>query len=101
MANWKAKVNVAAEFRAFEDGSMPFEEVRDGIVAKLDKLSSPTRPRKLRIFEDEQDQLRFEEAVDALRYAEDVEEFDGYWSDLYDLADDNLLWIEVMFLPGE
>lgn len=83
MRNWKMRVDVA-EF--LQDESLSFEERRDGIVKALDDL--------VLLDVEPVDQVRFEDAVDGLRYSEDKDEFDQHWDDLYDWADDNALWVE-------
>jgi len=80
MANWKRVVNVADLFD--ESNGLEFKEILTRVVARLEGLG----------IEDED----FGNILTALSYAEDRDEFDRYWDDLYDWADEgHRLWIET------
>lgn len=73
----------------FHDDELSFEERRDAIVAVL-KASRWYRKA---------DQHAFDGVVDIvndhLAYAENADEFDAWWDELYDLADYDRVWIKT------
>jgi len=84
---WLRKVNVSAAFR--DDDSMTFEQRRDHVVAKLRKLLPETPD----VTDDET--MIFRDLVDGLSCVDEEDEFDEWWSDIYDWADRNRVWIET------
>lgn len=70
----------------FHNDQLTFEQRRDEIVRRL-------RAHRWVADRDEFDDLV--EIVDNLADAADTEEFDGWWSDLYDHADYDRVWIET------
>jgi hypothetical protein len=70
----------------FHNDAITFEERRDAIVRRL-RSSAWLKGR------DEFDRLV--EVVDNLADAEDTTEFNGWWSELYDLADYERVWIKT------
>jgi hypothetical protein len=81
---WSEKIDLKD---VFHDKSITFEQRRDAIVARL-KMSR----WYIDADPDELDGVR--EIIDChLAEAEDVDEFDGWWSDLYDHADYARVWI--------
>lgn len=76
----------------FRDEDRAFEERRDVIVERV-KASRWYRNAD----PDEMDGVN--EVVDCLAHADDVDEFDGWWSDLYDLADRARVWIDTIKSP--
>lgn len=78
---WDHKITVA-DF--FHNDAMSFEEKRDAIVHRL-RTSAWLKGR------DEFDNIV--EAVDGLANAEDTGEFDGWWDEIYDIADAERVWI--------
>lgn len=75
--------------RVFHDETLSFEERRDALVRRL-KASRWFR---------EADQAEFDGVYDIvtdhLAYAEDSEEWDDWWDELYDLADFDRVWIKT------
>lgn len=80
---WDRKISFAD---VFHNEDMTFEQRRDAIVARL-RGSSWLKGR------DEFDNIV--EAVDGLAGAEDAGEFDGWWDEIYDIADEERVWIET------
>jgi hypothetical protein len=83
LPSWDRKIRLGDIFR---NESMTFEQRRDAIVARL-------RASAWLGSKDEFDNLV--EAVDGLAHAEDAEEFDGWWDEIYDIADEERVWIET------
>ncbi len=81
MPVWDRRVNVAD---VFHDEAMSFIERRDAIVARL-RSSGWLDGR------DEFDGLV--EAVDGLANADDDDEFNAWWDEIYDHADADRVWI--------
>ena len=81
LPSWANHVNLRD---VFNDESLSFEERRDEIVRRL-RASSWLRGRDE--FEDPM------EIIEWLAVAEDAEEFDELWDDLYDHADRERCWI--------
>ncbi|MFC4373311.1 hypothetical protein ACFO5K_04280 [Nocardia halotolerans] len=81
---WDEKVDLSA---TFHNPDMTFIERRDAIVARL---------KRTRWFKTA-DQHEFDGVHDIiaehLAHAEDTEEWDGWWDELYDLADYARVWI--------
>lgn len=80
---WAHRVNVAD---IWNDDDLAFEQKRDGIAARL-KASSWLKGR------DEFDAVVI--AVEGLEQAEDYDEFNGWWDELYDHADFDRVWIAI------
>lgn len=68
----------------FHNEDMSFEQKRDEIVRRI----------KAAGFWDEDD-YDLGEAVELLAEAEDVRDFDVYWDQFYDWADDNRVWVDT------
>lgn len=83
---WAETVNVAAHF----NNDRPFLENRDGIVATL-KRSRWIERHSAPVLEN-QEHL---DVVEGLEQAQDSEEFDQYWEELYNLADLDRVWIKT------
>lgn len=79
--SWEHRINLSG---VFHNDAMSFEEKRDAIVRAL-RNSTWLKGK------DEFDSAV--EAVDGLAGAEDTEEFDGWWDELYDYADFDRVWI--------
>lgn len=71
---WDRKINLTG---VFHNNDLTFEQRRDAIVRIL-RASAWMKERA---------------EVDNLAYAEDTEEFDGWWDELYDEADYDRVWI--------
>jgi hypothetical protein len=78
---WDRKLNVADVFRNDE---MSFEERRDAVVARIRRSGWI-----------ETGNWNLSHLVDGLASAEAVEEFDGWWDEIYDEADADRVWIET------
>ncbi len=78
---WDRRINVADIWR---NEALTFEQRRDAIVARL-RTSAWLAGRNA------SDPLV--EAVDGLAAADDVDEFDGWWDEVYDHADYDRVWI--------
>lgn len=82
---WAHRVDVSD---VFHNERMTFEQRRDTIANRL---------KNTRWYQDA-DQAEFNgvyDTVNELGNAEDVEEFDGWWDELYDLADIDRVWIKT------
>lgn len=87
MAAWRHKVDVS---KWFQDDTLSFEDQRDGIVGELSRVlggQNVVRDVGERTF------VLLTDIIQDLTEAEDEDEFNGYWTDLYNWADDNLVWI--------
>lgn len=83
---WDRRINVSDVWR---DENLTFEQRRDAIVARLN--ASPWIKNR--------DQSGFDQLGDIvynLSTADDVEEFDGWWDELYDHADYDRVWIAII-----
>jgi hypothetical protein len=80
---WDRKIRLADVFR---NPDMTFEERRDAIVARL------RASVWLKGYDEDSDLTQF---VDEMSEAADVEEFDGVWDFIYDIADADRVWIET------
>lgn len=78
---WDHRINLAA---VFHNQALTFEQRRDAVVRIL-------RGSRWLSGRDEFDPAV--EAVDGLAWAEDAEEFDGWFDELYDYADADRVWI--------
>jgi hypothetical protein len=81
LPSWDKKINLR---HVFHNQAMTFTERRNAIVGIL--RTSPWLKGR-----DEFDRLV--EVVDNLADAEDTAEFDGWWDELYDIADYERVWI--------
>ena len=79
MPVWHHKLQLKDIFRS---GEMSFEEKRDEIVRRIKKAS----------WYDEND-FSILDPVEGLEFAQDFEEFDGWWNEFYDWADANRVWV--------
>jgi hypothetical protein len=81
MPRWRYTIDVS---HIFHDDGVDFEPKRDAVVKIL---------RQSKWFRDYGDDLEY--TLEHLSDSEDVEEFDMYWDDLYDLADVHRAWIQT------
>lgn len=79
-SRWATKV----EIKQFIDPDQPFDQVRDKIVAVLDRFAK--RPG----YNDDDELV---DIIENLRIAEDIEELDEWLEQLYDWADGMRVWI--------
>lgn len=77
---WAHTLNLSDVYRIEE---MTFEQIRDAIVDRI---------RKHKWFSENE---YLEELVDGLSGAEDGNEFDDWFSQIYDIADFDRVWIET------
>jgi hypothetical protein len=94
MKNWKETINVEKQFSKYlendEIEDRDFLEIRNQIVEILHE----SKQYKNEI-PDENYQTKFRDLVLELENAEEVEEFDFAWSEIYDYCDENLIWIKT------
>lgn len=81
MTNWRHTLRIAD---VWQNDDLTWEEQREVIVKRI---------RRARWFDDCDFELL--DAVNGLDYAEEEQEFDGYWEDFCDWADANLMWVET------
>jgi hypothetical protein len=81
---WHRKINLSG---VFHNNDLTFEQRRDAIV----QILRATAWMKERAERDACGGLG--DIVDNLACAEDTEEFDGWWDELYDEADRDRVWI--------
>ncbi|WP_043598935.1 hypothetical protein [Nocardia otitidiscaviarum] len=84
---WDETIDVSD---VFHNEDMSFEEIRDVVVAKI-KASRWYRKADPHDFNGVR-----EITDDHLAHADDVDEFDGWWDELYDLADYARVWIKTV-----
>lgn len=80
---WSHTIDVSA---VFHDDDLNFMEKRDRIVDIL---------RRSDWFDHEDEWSDLHEAIDNIADAEDVDVFDNWWDELYDLADYARVWIKT------
>jgi len=108
MTNWKYNVYLVDLFQNFYDLEEPNEFDLQGVIQEMCKRLILLRNR---IKEKEKDPDEFLNGLrglnfiiddleffdrDGIDYEEQVERFDEIMNDLYDFADDNLIWINTM-----
>lgn len=88
MANWKMKIDVSDIWQKYEDDN-DFEAFKSEL---LTVLNSETEKISDVLGEDEA--REYEDMVQEIEYgADDEDEFDYIWQNLYDWADVNKVWI--------
>lgn len=108
MVNWKYNVYLADLFQDFYELEEPDEHDLHGVIQEM--CSRLIRLRNI-IMEKEKDPKEFLNGLgglnfiiddleffdrDDLDYEEQIERFDEIMTDLYDFADDNIIWINTM-----
>lgn len=83
MTNWKNKIVIVKPLKDFDDKKITFKELKDKVADILVES---------KLFED----IEYD-SIALLREADDEQEFDERLGEIYDYADDNLIWIETMF----
>ena len=88
MANWKVQIDVADLWEKYQDDE-DFEAFKEALIPRFeDKVDEVSE----KLGEDAA--IEFDNFIEQLNYnADDVEEFDYIWQDLYDWADENLVWL--------
>lgn len=81
-AVWLATIRLGD---VWKNPELSFEERRDAIVSRI-KSSN---------WYGEGDDLTLADIVDGLSEAEDADDFDDAWDALYDLADEDRVWIDL------
>lgn len=92
---WLLKIDISKEFHKYTDAEVEYNEkkfkaTRNAVVKKLEKYDEIVN-RKL----GEEKWGEFLNLVDALKYADDVREFNDYWDELYDWGDLYSVWIDA------
>lgn len=87
MPVWLETIDVSEVWR---NDDMSFKETRDAVVARVQqsqwyKHSDPNEWSGLY------------RVIEEIAVAQDVQEFDGWWNDLYDIADRDRVWIKTYF----
>lgn len=82
MTDWRCTLNVRD---VFHNDSVPFEQMRDTVAARIKKLPAYVDDNDFSILD----------VVEGLASAEDVAEFDEWWSEFYDWADRELVWVRT------
>jgi len=80
MPNWIYTINLADVWGA----DIPFEAKRDVIVRRLENSTWFYRTDY---------QLSLSHLIDLLKLSQDVQEFDDYWNQIYDIADYDRCWL--------
>lgn len=88
MTNWKAKLKLGD---VFHSETMPFADRRDAIVARIRSAGWYKRAAA-----DEDDGYEIQDIVDELAEAETADAFDDVWSEFYDYADRERIWVETV-----
>ena len=88
MANWTIKIDVSDLWEKYQDDE-DFEAFKEALLPRLrEKLSEVEEELGSGVA------MEFDDMIDQIEYnADDVEEFDYIWQDLYDWADANLVWL--------
>lgn len=80
MANWKHKINVNKHIHEWEDDKITVVELGKRVAEEC---------KRIPLLVEEDFPQRFIDASET----EDTDEFDAVLSDLYDIADENLIWL--------
>ena len=83
MSKWRHIVDVS---QVFHEESMTYEGRRDRIVTQLRKLADKMGGADADLLSD---------LLDDLEGADNEDEFDSFWDEIYDWADDNRVWINT------
>jgi len=87
MANWKLRINVANIWEKYPE-EVDFEEFKSSLISKLNTYTEEVNEK---FGKDEA--IEYENLVDDINTTDDEDEFDWAWQNLYDWADENLVWI--------
>ena len=92
---WILKINVAKEFHKYTDEEVEYNErifkaTRNAVTTKLEKYDTIVKRRL-----GEKIWGKFLDLVDALKYADNLQEFNDYWDELYDWGDLYDVWIDT------
>jgi len=87
MANWKVKIDLSEPWQKFEDDE-DFDAFKEEVIPILrDKVEEVQQ----KLGDDEA--MRFEDFITDIENCDDEEEFDWSWQNMYDWADENLVWL--------
>lgn len=90
--NWKFKIDLKDIWARAENednyDDVVFVKFRDEIVEVLRKREADFLGNA---------KVQFQNIVEYLAIAEDIEEFNGHFASLYDWSDDNAVWIATIF----
>lgn len=81
---WLVTIDVADTWKSFQENG--FEQSVKSIIAKIKQ----SRWRELTPYPD-----TFDELLANLEESGDLAEFNGWWDELYDLADSDRVWIST------
>jgi len=81
---WLVTIDVADIWRNFQDNG--FEQSVKAIIEKI----KASRWRSITPYPD-----TFDELLACLEESRDLDEFNGWWNELYDLADSDRVWIST------
>jgi len=87
MANWVIKLDVADIWNKYQDDE-DFDEFKEALIPRLED--------KVEEVVDELGDgvgMEFEDMIEEIKNADDVEEFDYVWQNMYDWADANMVWL--------
>ena len=87
MANWIIKLDLSDIWNKYQDDE-DYDEFKEALIPALeakveevvDKLGDDVG-------------MEFEDIIEEIRNADDEEEFDYIWQDLYDWGDENMVWL--------
>lgn len=88
MADWKYKIDMADTWERYPD-EIGFRTLKSLVVDELNKALEDLRD----IIEDEDEIMSLEDLISEIEITDDEEEFDPVWTELYDWADYNKVWI--------
>jgi hypothetical protein len=89
VSDWQYKINVG---RAFDPGDFP-EHADQAFLVHRDRVVKILRGS--RWLRDSQYSMELGDLIDSLAVTETILEFDEIFAMVYDLADDDLCWIEA------
>jgi hypothetical protein len=88
MANWVVKLDVVDIWEKYQDDE-DFEEFKEALVPALKDKQQEVQEKL-----GDEAAMEFEDLISQIEYnADDVEEFDYIWQDLYDWGDENMVWL--------
>jgi hypothetical protein len=88
MANWVVKLDVVDIWEKYQDDE-DFEEFKEALVPALKDKQDEVQEKL-----GDEAAMEFEDLISQIEYnADDVEEFDYIWQDLYDWGDENMVWL--------
>ena len=93
MANWKYQIDLSDIFNKLDDeGNITTDEPIQKIAMDIYQKFARFMDAHPDMFEDE---YGVEDAIDNLKYCDNVEEIDSILCELYDFADEHRIWINT------